>query len=110
MTKHNIQDFIKGWFVGDFDPTLIKTHDVEVAVKEYRKGDKEGLHFHKVATEITVICSGRVLMNGIEYVKGDIICIQPLESTDFEVLEDTVTTVVKYPGASNDKYDGHLND
>jgi len=95
--------------VGNFEPTLIKTPDVEVAVKEYRKGDKEGRHFHKMATEITVICSGRVRMNGIKYEKGDIIVIEPLEVTDFEALEDTITTVVKYPGANNDKYEGSLN-
>lgn len=108
MTKHNIQDFVRGWFVGDFEPTLIKTRDVEVAVKEYRKGDREGRHYHKEATEITVICSGRVRMNGIEYGKGDIILIEPLESTDFEALEASTTTVVKYPGAGNDKYEGAL--
>jgi len=101
---------VKGWFMGNFEPTLIKTSDVEVAVKEYKKGDKEGRHYHKEATEITVICSGLVRMNGIEYRKGDIIVIEALESTDFEVLEDAVTTVVKYPGVKNDKYEGSLND
>jgi hypothetical protein len=49
-------------------------------------------------------------MNGIEFGKGDIIVIEPNESTDFEVLEDTTTTVVKYPGAENDKYMGESND
>ena len=97
---------VKGWFIGNFEPTLIRTNDVEVAVKEYRKGDQEGRHHHKISTEITVIASGRVRMNGVEYVKGDIIVIEPNQSADFEVLEDTITTVVKYPGANNDKYLG----
>ena len=43
-------------------------------------------------------------MNGVEYKQGDIIVIEPGESTDFEVLEETITTVVKIPGATNDKY------
>lgn len=106
MKTARLENMIKGWFVGNFDPTLIRTNDVEVAVKEYKKGEYEGRHHHKLSTEITVIASGKVLMNGIEYVKGDIIVISPNESTDFEVLEDTITTVVKYPGASNDKYLG----
>lgn len=109
MKKARLEDMVKGWFVGDFEPTLIKTREVEVAVKEYRKGDLEGRHHHKVATEITVISSGLVRMNGIEYGKGDIIVIKPLESTDFEALEDTITTVVKYPGASHDKYEGSVS-
>lgn len=106
MKLHKLEKMIKGWFVGDFEPTVLKTGEVEVAVKEYRKGDREGRHFHKLATEITVISYGRVRMNSVEYKKGDIIVIEPLESTDFEALEDTITTVVKYPGASNDKYEG----
>jgi quercetin dioxygenase-like cupin family protein len=110
MKKANLNKMKKGWFIGNFEPTLIPTTDVEVAVKEYRAGDYEARHFHKIATEITVIVSGKVRMNGIEFGKGDIIVIEPNESTDFEVLEDTTTTVVKYPGAENDKYMGESND
>ena len=97
-----------GWFIGNFEPTVIKTESVEVAVKKYSQGDREELHHHKVATEVTVIVTGRVRMNGIEYVKGDILIIDPLEATDFEVLDDALTVVVKYPGAINDKYKGSI--
>lgn len=106
MKTAKLSDMVKGWFVGNFQPTLIRTNDVEVAVKEYKQGDHEARHYHKLSTEITVISSGKVRMNGIEYGKGDIVVIEPNQSTDFEVLEDTITTVVKYPGASNDKYMG----
>lgn len=106
MQIAKLDNMTKGWFVGDFEPTLLKTQQVEVAVKHYRKGDREGRHYHKLATEITVIVNGRVRMNGIEYCEGDIVVIGAMESTDFEVLEDTITTVVKYPGAVNDKYEG----
>lgn len=106
MKTARLENMVKGWFVGNFDPTLIRTNDVEVAVKEYKKGAREERHYHKISTEITVIASGRVRMNGVEYVKGDIIVIEPNHATDFEVLEDTITTVVKYPGANNDKYLG----
>ena len=65
----------------------------------------EELHYHKIATEITVITQGRVKMNGVEYIKGDIIVMEPGESTDFECLEDgTQNVVVKIPGVNNDKY------
>lgn len=49
-------------------------------------------------------------MNGVEYTKGDIVVVEPMESTDFEALEDnTQNVVVKYPGANNDKYLGAVN-
>ena len=104
MKISKLDDMIKGWFVGNFDPTLIKTNEVEVAVKKYKAGDSEETHYHKIATEITVVVSGRIRMNGKEYVAGDIIVMEPGEATDFEALEDTSCTVVKYPGANNDKY------
>ena len=106
MKVAKLDQMIKGWFVGNFDPTLIQTEDVEVAVKKYTAGDYEDRHYHKIATELTVIVSGKVKMNNQEFSSGDIIVINPFEDTDFEAIEDTVTTVVKFPGASNDKYLG----
>lgn len=104
MRVESLENMKRGWFVGNFEPSLIKTNDVEVAVKKYNKGDYEEAHYHKLATEITVIVSGSAKMNGIVYNEGDIIVIEPNDVTDFEALEDTSCTVVKYPGASNDKY------
>ena len=43
-------------------------------------------------------------MNSIEYSEGDIIQIDPGDSTDFEVIEDTITVVVKQPSVKGDKY------
>lgn len=106
MKLFNLDDMVKGWFVGDFMPTVYKTENVEVGVKKYFAGAYEALHHHKVATEITVIVSGQVKMNGVIYEAGSILVISPNEATDFLALTDVVTTVVKLPGAKNDKYIG----
>lgn len=104
MKVNKLKDMFRGWVVGNFEPSLYKTDEVEVAVKEYKAGDKEPLHYHKIATEITVITSGMVLMNGVLYNGGDIITIEPGESTNFEALTDAVTTVIKLPCVKDDKY------
>lgn len=104
MKKSKLEDMIGGWFIGNFEPSLLKTNDVEVAVKNYKSGDKEDKHYHKVATEYTVILKGKVRMMGIEYNEGEILTIYPNESTDFLALTDVTTVVVKVPGANNDKY------
>ena len=104
MLKFNLTEMVKGWFVGNFNPTAFKTDDVEVAVKRYNAGDYEAKHYHKIATELTVIISGEVEMNGIKYVKNDIILIQPGEATDFRALTDVDTVVVKHPCVKDDKY------
>lgn len=110
MEFGKLENFVRGWFVGGFDPALYKTTDVEVAVQEFKKGDIEAVHCHKIATEITVIVSGRARMCGRVLEKGDIVKITPGEYTGFEALEDTVTAVVKLPGALNDKYLEGQND
>jgi len=104
MNKHNIQDFIRGWLVGDFEPSLVQSKDIEVAIQYYKAGDHEPKHIHKIAREITVIAYGRVTMSGTEYVKGDIVDIPPGAPTDFVALEDTATVVIKTPSAPSDKY------
>lgn len=95
---------IKGWFIGNITPTAYTTKDCEVAYKEYVTGDYDKKHYHKIATEVTLIVKGKVEMNGKQYVKGDIVVINPGEATDFRALEDSATVVVKVPGANNDKY------
>ena len=99
-----MQDMVKGWFIGNFKPTALLTKDVEVAVKKYKAGEYEPSHYHKIATEITVIIEGEVRMNRIAYSSGDIIVLEPNQATDFLAITDVLTTVVKLPGASNDKY------
>jgi len=105
MKIHNIENFTKGWFVGDFDPSILKTKDFEVAIKEYKAGDYEKMHVHKIATEYTIIVSGTVSMNNILNKKGSIIEIEPGEYTDFESLTDSITVVVKTPCVKGDKYE-----
>ena len=104
MLIRKINDMTKGWFIGNFEPTMYRTNDVEVAVKRYKRGDREEKHYHKIATEITVVVEGRVRMFDQVFDAGTIIVVEPGEATDFEALEDTINTVVKIPGANNDKY------
>ena len=104
MKVHNIKEFIKGWFIGPFSPTLLANDFFECALKRYRAGDKEAPHVHKKATEFTVIAEGTVKMNGVEYGRDSIIEIKPGEYSDFEALTDVVTFVVKIPAVPGDKY------
>ena len=33
MENNNLNNFIKGWFIGDFKPTILNTSDFEIAIK-----------------------------------------------------------------------------
>ncbi len=106
MKSAKLSEMIRGWFVGDFSPSAFQTDAAEVAVKAYRAGEREEAHYHKIATEITLIQSGEVVMFNRHWQTGDIIVVEPGDSTSFEAISDTVTVVVKIPGAKNDKYLG----
>lgn len=109
MEKYSLEDMVGGWFVGDFEPSVIRSKNFEVAVKPYKAGDEESRHHHRLADELTVIISGKVEMGGTVYSAGDIVHIAKCESTAFKALEDTVTVVVKTPSVIGDKYEGEYN-
>ena len=105
MKIFTLDKFLKGWFIGNFEPSVMKTNDFEVAVKFYKEGDKEKAHFHKVAQEYTIITEGTFEINGEMYTKGDIIHFEPHDVSHFQCIEDGSTTVVKIPSVVNDKYE-----
>jgi hypothetical protein len=106
MKKFFLENMINGWFVGDFTPSAFSTSSCEVGLKRYVTGQREELHYHKVATEITLIVSGKVKMMDLTYGDGDIVVLEPGTPTDFEALTDVVSVVVKIPGVLGDKYLG----
>lgn len=104
MKKFSLDDMVGGWFVGSFDPSALRTDAAEVAVKSYVAGTIEQKHYHKIASEVTLIVSGEVRMNDNHHAAGDIVLIEPGETTDFEALTDVTTVVVKLPSVTGDKY------
>lgn len=104
MDVHRLEDMTRGWFVGDFSPTLYRTDAAEVAVKHYAAGDREARHLHRIATELTAVVAGRVRMDGRELGKGDIVVLHPGEASDFLALTAATVVAVKVPGAPDDKH------
>lgn len=104
MKTYKLDKFTRGWIIGDFDPSLIRTKDFEVMIRHYKKGDSEAAHYHKVADEITVVVYGKCKINGKIFKKGDIIWHEPGGVGDFEVLEDTGNVCIKIPSVIGDKY------
>lgn len=104
MAKFNLNNMVGGWVIGNFEPSLLKTSEFEVAVKRYKSGDYDSIHYHKIGTEYIVIVSGQVEMSGKIYDENDILVINPSDATDFRAITDVVTVVVKVPCLSDDKY------
>jgi len=106
MKIFKIENMSRGWFIGDFDPSVLKTDLFEVAVKRYLAGQYEELHHHRIAKEITVIVRGEVMILGKRYCTGDIVEVEPNEAIDFRAVTDVDTIVVKLPSVVGDKFLG----
>ena len=104
MRTYNINDFKGGWFIGDFEPTLLRTKDFEISVRHYKAGDEEEKHVHKIADEYTAVIVGIVEMNGVQYHPKDVVLIEKGEVVKFKVLTDAITIAVKVPSIIGDKY------
>ncbi len=103
MERFSASEFVGGWFVGAFHPTLLFTPDFEVCVKRYSAGERETVHHQLTAVEITFIISGECRL-GNEYLQADdIVKITAPEAADFEALTDVVLVAIKAPSAPNDK-------
>jgi hypothetical protein len=103
MKRYKLEDMTLGWFVGNFSPSLYQNEFVEVGVKKFSKGETEPMHYQLTATEWTCVLTGRIRIGDLTFEENDIAEIPPLESADFEALEDCVLVVVKSPSIPSDK-------
>lgn len=103
MKTAKLADMTGGWFVGNFEPSILKSEHFEACVKHYPKGSTEQSHFQLTAWEITVIISGTARMGNRTLTKGDIVLLEPLEIADFEALTDVSLVALKTPSLPDDK-------
>lgn len=103
MIKSNLSEYKNGWLLGNFSPALIQTSDFEVCVKTFKLGDRESSHYQLIATEITVVLSGRIRMGKILLNEDEILVVEPGEIVDFEALTDCKVLGIKFPSLPEDK-------
>lgn len=104
MRLANLRDMVNGWFVGDFTPAVHRTPAAEVAFHEYRTGQMGEPHVHRIATEVNLVVSGEMVINGVTVTAGDIFTIEPGEVAEARFIQDTQLVIVKVPSVPGDKY------
>lgn len=94
----------RGWIVGDFEPSILRTKAFEVGILSHKKGEMWEEHHHKIATEYNVLIAGKMTLNNTMISEGDIFIIYPNESAVPEFIEDCVVVCMKVPSIIGDKY------
>lgn len=105
IEKRHLDEFKGGWFIGNFEPSLLKTNDFEVSVKVHPKGEIWPKHYHKIATEYNCVIEGKVEIDNVIYEKNDIFIIPPGYIVDPTFHEDCTIVCVKSPCVIDDKYE-----
>lgn len=95
---------IRGWCIGDFEPSIIRTKDFELGILRHKKNEEWSRHYHKIATEYNILLSGSMRVCDEELSSGDIFVIQPNEIAEPKFHEDCVIVCVKIPSVPGDKY------
>ncbi len=104
MQIRSLKDFVRGWFIGNFEPSVLKAKDFEVGVLTHPKGENWPRHYHKIATEINVLLEGSMTINNTIIETNTVFTIEPNESTKAEFLTDCKVLCIKVPSVPGDKY------
>ena len=104
MKTGKLSDTYRGWVIGDFEPSLLRTKDFEVGILKHPKGEIWPAHYHKLATEYNILISGTMKLCGIELMPGDTFVLEPGEVADPTFHEDCTIVCIKVPSDTKDKY------
>jgi quercetin dioxygenase-like cupin family protein len=105
MMISRIENFVRGWFVGNFEPSIHKTEAFEVGVVSHKMGEIWPAHYHKESREINLLISGKMRIQGRDINEGDIFVLEPWEIADPVFLEDCKVLVVRNASVKGDKYE-----
>jgi mannose-6-phosphate isomerase-like protein (cupin superfamily) len=105
MKHFNIKNFDRGWIIGNFDNSVLKTEDFELGIKNYKSGEFNPNHLHKLSKEINFIISGIVKFNEEYFSAGDVVVVEENECSFFECIEDCCIVVARNKSISTDKYE-----
>ncbi len=103
MKKFPLENFDRGYFIGNFSKALFNTNAFEVSYKYHTKEDKHPIHYHRFTTEFILITKGSVIVNGTTIKSGNIFILEPYMINEIEYLEDVELVIVKTPSLPNDR-------
>jgi len=99
-----LKNFINGWFIGDFEPSILKNTGIELAVMNKKKGvGINDFHYHENCIEINVLIKGKMKINNKIIYENNIFVFNPNVPSIYEYLEDCTFVVFKNKPSNNDK-------
>lgn len=104
MHVKKLTDMWRGWLIGDFEPSVLRTKDFEVGVLTHPAGEVWPAHYHKGGTEYNVLLEGKMNVCDTMLEAGDIFIIEPYEIAEPTFYTDCRILCIKVPSDTNDKF------
>jgi quercetin dioxygenase-like cupin family protein len=105
MIKHNLTEFWRGWFIGNFEPAVLKTNQFEVGLLTHKKGEIWPKHYHAQHTEYNLLVKGSMYICGSKIEEGEIFVLEHNEVADPYFYEDCLILCIKQPSIPGDKHE-----
>jgi len=98
-----LENMRRGWLIGDFTPSILRTTAFEVAYLYHKAGEFWPAHVHNLANEYNVLTRGSMKLNNEILAEGDIFIIKKGMITKSIFLEDCQILCIKVPSIPSDK-------
>jgi len=105
MKIYKLDDMTRGWFIGDFYPSIFRTKDFEVGVLTHKKGEVWPKHYHALSIEYNLLLEGSMTIQNTRIAPGEIFVLDIMEIADPVFHEDCRILCVKVPSRPGDKYE-----
>jgi dTDP-glucose pyrophosphorylase len=103
IIPQRLETMFRGWYIGNFEPTVYKTKDFEVGYLLHKKGEIWPVHYHKYTTEVNLLTKGKMILNDLELNENDIFVINKGEIACPIFLEYCYIICIKIPSVPGDK-------
>jgi dTDP-glucose pyrophosphorylase len=98
------KDYLRGWLIGDFEPSIERNKNIELAYLFHEMNSIWDYHYHKEAIEINFLLKGSMIINNVKYNKNSLFIIDKNIVSCPLFLEDCDILCIKIPSKPKDKY------
>ena len=103
-SNQTLDSMKRGWLVGNFEPSILKTDLFEVAYMRHKKDEYWPPHTHNQVNEYNVLIHGKMKINNEFLEEGSVFIIPKGMLTHPRFLEDCEVLCIKVPSVPSDKF------
>jgi hypothetical protein len=98
-----LADTVRGWFIGDFEPSFVRTKEFEIGLLTHEANENWDAHVHRESDEYNYLVQGTMLLNGAKFVAGEWFIFPRGHLAVPKFLETSQILCIKVPSRPGDK-------